>query len=187
MARERGETRELLVEKAKQLFYQQGYRQTTLANIADAAQVPVGNIYYYFRTKEDLAKAVIENHVADLQALFGSCSALPDPRERLGAYIKSSLSIMDEVVHYGCPYGSLCAELEKEDGALAEAAAKLLNLPVEWATEQFLALGKGEKARELALDLVTAQQGTLLLTNTLRSPELLKSRVARLVHWVGQV
>jgi TetR/AcrR family transcriptional repressor of nem operon len=39
--------RERLVAAACQLFHQQGVEMTTLADIAQAADVPVGNIYYY--------------------------------------------------------------------------------------------------------------------------------------------
>ena len=44
--------RDRLIEAAKEKFYQQGVARTTLADIAQQAQVPLGNVYYHFRTKE---------------------------------------------------------------------------------------------------------------------------------------
>ena len=38
---------------------EQGIEKTTLADIAQAADVPVGNIYYYFKTKDELVRAVV--------------------------------------------------------------------------------------------------------------------------------
>jgi AcrR family transcriptional regulator len=45
-----------LIQTAAGLSYQRGFRETTLADIAEAARVPLGNVYYYFKTKEELAR-----------------------------------------------------------------------------------------------------------------------------------
>src|SRR5436190_1322862 len=50
--------RERLVTAAQELVYRQGVARTTLAHIAEAADVPVGNVYYYFKTKDDIVGAV---------------------------------------------------------------------------------------------------------------------------------
>ena len=52
--------RERLIAAAAELLHQQGVERTTLADIAKAADVPVGNVYYYFKTKDDVIAAVIE-------------------------------------------------------------------------------------------------------------------------------
>src|SRR5712692_3063177 len=75
--------RDRLIEAAKLMFYQQGVIGTTLADIAQQAQVPLGNIYYHFRTKEALVEAVIQAHLQELQSLFARLDHLPDPRQRL--------------------------------------------------------------------------------------------------------
>ncbi len=54
--------RERLVAAAIQLLHQQGIERTTLADIAKAADVPAGNVYYYFKTKDEVIAAVIEAH-----------------------------------------------------------------------------------------------------------------------------
>jgi hypothetical protein len=46
-----------LVEAASRLFYQQGFEHTSLADIAAAAEVPLGNVYYYFKAREELLRA----------------------------------------------------------------------------------------------------------------------------------
>ena len=62
--------RDRLIEAAKAKFYQQGVARTTLADIAQQAQVPLGNVYYHFRTKEALVEAVVQAHTQELQSLF---------------------------------------------------------------------------------------------------------------------
>ena len=53
-----------LVAAACQLVHQQGVESTTLADIAQAGGVPLGNVYYYFKTKNDIVRAVVETHPA---------------------------------------------------------------------------------------------------------------------------
>lgn len=52
--------RERLARAAATLFHQRGVRKTTLADIAQAAAVPLGNVYYHFRTKDALIEAVTD-------------------------------------------------------------------------------------------------------------------------------
>ena len=57
-----------LTETATKLAYGRGFRETSLADIAEAARVPVGNVYYYFKTKEELAEAVVERRLEEFRA-----------------------------------------------------------------------------------------------------------------------
>ena len=61
--------RERLVSSAREVIHQQGVEKATIADIAQAAQVPVGNVYYYYKTKDEL--------VADYGCPLGTlCSEL---------------------------------------------------------------------------------------------------------------
>ncbi len=95
--------------------------------------------------------------------------------------VRAPLDASDSIIQFGCPHGSLCQELEKlgPDAPLAKAAARLLAVYIEWAEEQFRALGCGRQARWLAADLVAAIQGTLLVAHTMRSRELLARQLRR--------
>jgi AcrR family transcriptional regulator len=61
--RERPGKRERLIASAADLLHRQGVERTTLAEIAKAADVPPGNVYYYFKTRDELVHAVIESQV----------------------------------------------------------------------------------------------------------------------------
>lgn len=58
--------RERLAAAAAEVLHAQGVAQTTLADIAQAAEVPVGNVYYYFKTKDELVEAAIDAHARTL-------------------------------------------------------------------------------------------------------------------------
>src|ERR1700680_5161706 len=81
--------RQRLVEGARLVLHQQGVEKTTLADVADAADVPVGNVYYYFKTKDALVEAVIDAHAEGLRAMFTSFEQHRDPRARLKAFVRS--------------------------------------------------------------------------------------------------
>src|SRR5258708_28879653 len=78
-----------LIETAMKLAYRNGFRETSLADIADAAHVPVGNVYYYFKTKEELGEAVVERRLAEFRAFREEIDPLSSPKERLFAFVES--------------------------------------------------------------------------------------------------
>jgi AcrR family transcriptional regulator len=59
--------RERLIRTATRLLYRQGFAKTSLADIAQAAEVPLGNVYYYFKTKSELAEAVVEEYTHEFR------------------------------------------------------------------------------------------------------------------------
>ena len=182
--------RSSLVRAATQLLHEQGFQATTLAHVATRANVPVGNVYYYFRTKEALAEAVIAAHEAALLGLFATWeTAHRHPPTRLHCLIRAPLDGSDSIIQFGCPHGSLCQELEKlgPDAPLAQAGARLLAVYLEWAGAQFQECGfRPAQARELARDLIASIQGTLLLAHTLHSHDLLARQLRRIEGWLDE-
>ena len=174
---------ERLVAAAREVIHQQGVEKTTIADIAQAADVPVGNVYYYFKTKDELVSAAINSRLEDVRAMIGSLERHHAPKARLKALVRALTERSDETARFGCPLGSLCSELDKRADGLDRTCARLLQLPIEWAERQFRELGRRD-AHELAVALVASYQGIALLTNTFRDPELMKSESRRLERWI---
>jgi AcrR family transcriptional regulator len=179
--------RERLVAAATQLVHQQGTERTTLAEIAKAADVPPGNVYYYFKTKDDVLAAVIDGHAQQVRTALAAIDARErSPKSRLKSLVREFAASSEVISRYGCPLGSLCSELDKRGEESGPAAAELMRLPVEWAEEQFRALGRPD-ARDLALDLMAGYEGSALLANTMRDPGLLDSAARRLSRWIDSL
>lgn len=178
--------RERLVASAREVIHQQGVERTTIADIARAADVPVGNVYYYFKTKDDLVAAAIDGHTADVRAVLGSLARHHTPQARLKALIRELMSQRDLAADYGCPLGSLCSELDKRTDGLARTCSDLLRLPVDWAEQQFRSMGRRD-ARDLAVALIASYEGIALLTNTFRDPELMTREGRRLERWIDSL
>ena len=167
---------------AIQLVHQQGIERTTLADIAKVADIPPGNVYYYFKTKDDIIAAVIEAHAQQIKATLASIDARHrSPKTRLKAFVRAFAGRGEIVAQYGCPLGSLCSELDKRILEASLAVGELIRLPIEWAEEQFRSLGRRD-AHDLALDLLAAYQGSALLANTMRDPTVLSGAGRRLEH-----
>jgi TetR/AcrR family transcriptional regulator, transcriptional repressor for nem operon len=180
----KGGKRDRLIKAAAETFYAAGVEKTTLADIAAAAGIPLGNVYYYFKTKDALVQAVVEAHCAEASAMLAAIDeAHPEgPRERLKTLFGALAQRSDLIARYGCPHGSLCQELGKRaDGA--PAAAELMREPVDWAERQFAAMGRPD-ARDLAMQVIARYQGTALLTSAFRDPGLMEAEARRVAQWI---
>ena len=184
VARRPAGKRQRLIAAASQLLHQHGVEKTTLADIAQAADVPVGNVYYYFKTKDDIIAAVIEAHVQQSRAALAAISSRHrSPKSRLKALVDEFAGQREVIARFGCPQGSLCSELDKRPGRPDFALPELIRVPIEWAEEQFRALDRPD-AHDLALSLIASYEGSALLTNTFRDPDILAREARRLSRWI---
>ncbi len=182
----RDSKRERLVEGARLMLHQQGVEGTTIADIAKASNVPAGNVYYHFKTKDELVQAAIDAHADELHAFLASLDEHRTPKARLKAFLRMIATKGELAERYGCPQGTLCSELDKREDPLAHDAATLMEIPIDWAERQFRAIGRRD-ARDLAVALIAAYQGISLLTNTLRAPELMTKEARRLERWIDSL
>lgn len=170
-----------LVEAADKLFYEQGVSITTLANIASLAEVPLGNVYYYFKSKDSIIQAVIEQRQRMLRDQFAQWATL-SPAEQLKALIQQQVDQNAQTLAFGDWFGSLCQELCKAKGPIASSAAELMNTLLNWAEKQFQGMAKGEQSKALALALMASLQGLSLLTLTLKDESLSAAQAQRLIN-----
>jgi AcrR family transcriptional regulator len=178
--------RQRLVEGARLVLHQQGVEKTTLADIAQAADVPVGNVYYYFKTKDELVQAAIDAHAQDIQTMLASFDRHRSPKARLKALVRALTDQRELAARYGCPQGTLCSELSKRDDDLERAPAILMQLLIDWVEQQFRSMGRRD-ARDLAVAMIASYQGIALLTNTFRQPELMVREARRLDRWIDSL
>jgi len=181
-----GGKRERLVEGARLAFHENGVEATTLADVAAIAEVPVGNVYYYFKTKHALVEAVIADHARLVSEALDGLDGQRGPRERLKAFVAAFAGNGAMAARFGCPQGTLCSELDKQSGDLRVACSELMRLPIDWARRQFEALGRTD-ADELAHALIAAYQGMSLLTNTFGDPALIQREGKRLDRWIDSL
>jgi AcrR family transcriptional regulator len=90
-------SRRQVLDAALQLFSRQGYRATTMREIADGAGVSTGNVYHHFPDKESIFKTLLDEYAAIIDtARFPFSRALrsgtfPDNLELLGFAARDSV------------------------------------------------------------------------------------------------
>ncbi len=176
--------RERLISAACDLFYRQGIAATTLAHIAEAAEVPLGNVYYYFKTKDDIVTAVVEARTEEIRSATAALQRRHgSPKARLKALVEMLAESRETIAAHGCPLGTLCTELANS-GKSHPLTAPLMQTLLDWAEQQFRAMGRRD-ARDLALQLIISYEGSALLTNALAQPELMGQQARRLEKWIN--
>jgi TetR/AcrR family transcriptional repressor of nem operon len=107
-------TRERLIQAGQLLFWENGYANTSMADILGRAEVNSGSFYHFFGGKEELLLAVLDRYQATLQSglLDPSWEGVKDPVERIFALLKQyRQAIMQTECTYGCPIGRLALEI----------------------------------------------------------------------------
>lgn len=95
------EVREQLVQAARQVFVRFGYKKTALDDIAREARKGKSTIYYYFKSKDDIFKAVIDAE-AEIRAkiIDDQISTISDPKQKLKTYIYVRMLTLKKVGNY---------------------------------------------------------------------------------------
>jgi len=110
--------RERILVAAQELFYANGYSATSVASIAEAAQMTTPNLYWHFPSKQHLLGEVLDRaHRGFLEDLQRGIPESGPAEELLAAYVRQyvriQLSVAEEGVVYG--YWVLAADLGPDD------------------------------------------------------------------------
>ena len=184
MPKGKADHRTRLLGAAEKTTYRYGFGNTAIADIAREARIPLGNIYYYFKTKDEIAGAIIDLRVSRFRKLLAEFDKTDSPQERLCAFVNIKMKNREELARYGCPVGTLCSELRKLGGSAADQSTVLFTTALEWMERQFRALGKGADSRLLAVHLLSATQGVSVLAHTFREPGLVDMEATHLKDWI---
>ena len=98
---EKGLNRNSIVEKAREIFAYYGFRKTTMNEIAEGVGKGKSSLYYYFDSKEDVYRAVIEKEADTMKKkLVDAVSEEKDPVEKLRIYVITRMEILHELVNF---------------------------------------------------------------------------------------
>jgi len=184
MQKLKADNRTRLLQAAEKVTYRHGFGKTALADIAKEAKVPLGNIYYYFKTKDQIGDAIVELRVSRFRRLLQELDKADSPKERLCGFVQIKIKNRVGLARSGCPVGTLCSELHKDGGVVAKKSTVLFAEALAWMEAQFRALGKADDSRGLAVHLLSATQGVSVLAHTFQDPGLVEIEAARLKEWI---
>jgi AcrR family transcriptional regulator len=190
----KGATRERLVESARRLFLARGYEATSVADVLREAGVNSGSLYYFFKTKQDLLLAVLDQYVALLHPVVMDpvFARVADPIERVFAVLEGyrQMLLMTEC-RQGCPIGNLALEMSEKSEAVRERIA--LNF-ANWrkAIRQCLVEAGARLPADvdrdaLATFILTVMEGGVMQTRAHRSMEPFDASVAMLRDYIDRL
>lgn len=178
-------TREQIVDAADLLFYRHGFDPTSFAHIADAVRISRGNFYHHFKSKDDILDAVIGQRLAATRAMLQKWEEQSaDPAARIRSFIQMMVDNRADIRRYGCPVGTLCAELAKLHHPSRAQANGLFELFRQWLREQFVLLGRARDADALAMHLLARSQGVAALASAFGSDAFIAHETAQMNEWL---
>jgi AcrR family transcriptional regulator len=114
--RERAETRQRILEAAREMFVHQGYEATTMRAIAEKIEYTPTAIYHHFRNKEALLTELSHTDFLALATAFQRIGRIEDPIERLrrlgSAYVEFGL---EHPMQYQLMFMTLHPQIAKKD------------------------------------------------------------------------
>jgi TetR/AcrR family transcriptional repressor of nem operon len=187
-------TREAIVAVATRLMQVRGYHGTSLDDVLGESGVGKGSFYHYFRSKEELGYAIIDQIIERFRArTLDPCFA--DPSVKRLTQIRCFL---DRVVQTqregncvgGCPLGNLASELSDVHEGFR---ARLARVFTAWREKLIEALrdaqARGEvstacEAEAVAQFLVAALEGAILMTKLTKDIAVMEQCVAEMKRYI---
>lgn len=180
--------RDRLVESAATLFHRKGFASTSLADIAKDADIPIGNVYYYFKTKEELALSALQRHKEHYEELFKALDeSIDDPRQRLKKCIEYYETQAEEFARYGCPIGKIVLDTDAQSGVIATAASEVLICFMKWVEVQLRQLGHDENAKAFATSLLCGIQGAAIMAKATQDKNAMLQELARVSGFIDHL
>ncbi len=181
-------TREEIIYIADQLFYENGYENTSFADIAAVVKISRGNFYHHFKTKDEILNAVIEHRIIKTRKMLDMWQANGEnPSSRIISFVHILITNQANIKLYGCPVGTLVLELSKLDHASKPEANKLFNLFSDYLARQFVELGFKDKANEYAMHLLMRSQGVAVLANAFHDEVFINHEVKTMTEWLDNI
>lgn len=186
--------KDYLVDAGVTVMATRGYNGTSIQDIVDAANVPKGSFYTYFKSKEDFAIAALEK-VAD-ERMQATRKLLNErdtpPLDRLITFFQASLKGCDDSVNGGCFIGNMCQEMSDSNEAIRLKVRQMLRnktLLVEDVLEEARldgSLNSSIPPASLAEFLFNAWEGAVMRSKASKSREPLDNFLTTLPGILGK-
>ncbi len=181
--RKRGsDNREAIVGACAELFWHKGFGATSIADVAERSGIPLGNIYYYFRTKAAMAEAVADVFVQETEALIaGICEEVGEPRRRLALLVSRLSQTARSRVAHGCPIGLCTHEFRRDAPQAGERAAESFSMLIGFIARELGRTGMRPSAALAAARAAASDwQGGIVLAHALQDVAVMAESFRRM-------
>jgi TetR/AcrR family transcriptional repressor of nem operon len=174
--------RDEVLEKAMQLFWEQGYEPTGITQILERVGIGRQSLYNTFGDKRALFLETLGHYFRTrVGPLLAQLQAPGSPLENIREVFRMAEKQLKQTEFHGCMIGNATAELPHNDPEVKERVRSYLQLmedafadTLKRAQEQG-EISSGLDARDLARVFVHTLQGLILLNKVLRDPKVVES------------
>ncbi|MCO5985139.1 TetR/AcrR family transcriptional regulator [Actinoallomurus spadix] len=138
--RKKRQTRRAIAEAALRLFAERGYEETTIADIAGAADVSPRTFFSYFPSKEDVVFAEIDERLTEVREGIDRRPADETPLESMRRIV---LEMIEAIAAEHGEYGAIQVRLVLERPSLQARALKRMNDTEQYVVERLTELCPG--------------------------------------------
>lgn len=110
------QTRLRIIRTAADLFHKQGVGATSPDDVIEASETGKGQFYHYFKSKEGLVHAVLQAHLATIEAGTAHVDYDVNSWKDLERWFVSHLALQQRYhMTRGCPFGTIANEVTEDD------------------------------------------------------------------------
>jgi len=182
------DTRQRILESARDLIYSRSYADVGVAAICDQAQVKKGSFYHFFPSKRDLTLAVLDELllVSKEKMIADAFARDVPPMARLSRLLEAiyqfQKSIAESTGHVlGCPFGNLAVEMSTQDESIRQKVDGIFRRIQEYIRSALQEAIDAGEATEMDVDVDATTramfaylEGLMLMAKTSNDPELIK-------------
>ena len=167
------DTRELLLDSAFTHFYKQGYQGANIAAILNDVGINKGSMYYFFKSKKELALAVIKERM--YRNLSNKYETILEEDESLKKLFMT-LSDAPNTLVYGCPLNKMSQEMVYVDEDFKMELSKVYTM-FENVIEKILLKEDVADAKKKARLTIAMYEGTLMVYHLNQDKEKFKESI----------
>lgn len=157
------ETRAKIIQQAAELFNQQGYSGSSIADVMEATGLKKGGIYNHFQSKEELALEAFDYaYSLTSKMVWQAMRQKRSAKERLQAMISSHLNYIDNPpIAGGCPILNTAIDSDDTHPALRDRARDAMN---SWHNLIIRIVCTGIKKGEIKSEIEPELVATILIS-----------------------
>jgi AcrR family transcriptional regulator len=187
------DTRSRLVAAARGLFWSQGYHATGIAQILAEADTGSGSLYHFFRSKEALLLAVLDQYLELLDPVIvePAFARTDDPLERIDALLDVYRDgLLTSGFVGGCPIGNLALEASDLGPEVRERLGRNFR---RWCERVEICLAAALPSRSettratLATFVLTVMEGAVMQARATRDIAPFDASVEHLRHYLAHL
>lgn len=164
--------RKKILEAARNLFLEKGYEGASVDEICSAAKLTKGSFFHYFKSKDEVCVAALDQYQNDMKATFTACtcSEAKDPLERIYGFLDGLKKAFKDSAGGGCFMGAMAQELSDTHPAIRKMCGAGFDGIIAFL-EKDLAAAKAKYAPKSSIDpkglaahFVAVVQGSMLIS-----------------------